>query len=166
MQPTADLCDELGPEAVGMQTGDASINPEGSVICCTAEVLMNRALRQGDDTGADYVVMDEFHYYGDRERGVAWQVPLLTLPRSTFLLMSATLGNPAPIAERLERDPTHPVSLLPGDFLVDQPVGVQGYTDKSLGDGVIDLLSGIGGGAAGHDDNLVFPPDRSKLLRF
>ncbi|MCG8458684.1 MAG: DEAD/DEAH box helicase, partial [Holophagales bacterium] len=88
-----DLCDVLGPENVGMQTGDASINPEGSIICATAEVLMNRALRQGSDCGADYVVMDEFHYYGDRDRGVAWQVPLITLPGSTFLLMSATLGN-------------------------------------------------------------------------
>ena len=114
-----DLCDELGPEAVGMQTGDASINPEGSVICCTAEVLMNRALRQGDETGADYVVMDEFHYYGDRERGVAWQVPLITLPRSTFLLMSATLGNTAPIAERLQKLSDRKVSLV---YSGDRPV--------------------------------------------
>lgn len=98
-----DLCDALGPENVGMQTGDASINPDGSIICATAEVLSNRALRQGSNCGADYVVMDEFHYYGDRDRGVAWQVPLLTLPGSTFLLMSATLGNTAPISERIEK---------------------------------------------------------------
>ena len=79
-----DLCDALGPENVGMQTGDAAINPDAPIICCTAEVLMNRALRQGDEAGADYVVMDEFHYYGDKERGVAWQVPLISLPRSTL----------------------------------------------------------------------------------
>lgn len=97
------LCEDLGPANVGMQTGDASINSTAPVICATAEVLANRSLRQGSDCGADYVVMDEFHYYGDPERGWAWQVPLLVLPGTTFLLMSATLGNTAPIAERLER---------------------------------------------------------------
>jgi superfamily II RNA helicase len=99
------LCDLFGAENVGMLTGDASINWAAPVICCTAEVLSNMALRQGERTDAPYVVMDEFHYFGDRERGVAWQVPLLLLPHSTFLLMSATLGNTAHIEERL-RDET------------------------------------------------------------
>ena len=63
-----------------MLTGDASINGRAPIVCCTAEVLSNMALRQGERTDAPYVVMDEFHYYGDRERGVAWQIPLLTLP--------------------------------------------------------------------------------------
>ncbi len=95
------LCDELGADQVGMLTGDASINWAAPVICCTAEVLSNMALRQGEDCDAPYVVMDEFHYYADPERGVAWQVPLLELPRTTFLLMSATLGNTAFIEERI-----------------------------------------------------------------
>ncbi len=76
------LCDELGAENVGMLTGDASINWAAPVICCTAEVLMNMALRNGEAADAPYVVMDEFHYYADADRGVAWQVPLLTLPRT------------------------------------------------------------------------------------
>ncbi|MCA9510308.1 MAG: DUF3516 domain-containing protein [Myxococcales bacterium] len=97
------LCDELGAENVGMLTGDASINWGAPVVCCTAEVLANMALRQGERADAPYVVMDEFHYYGDPERGVAWQVPLLALPRTRFLLMSATLGNTAPIEEAIER---------------------------------------------------------------
>lgn len=97
------LCSELGAENVGMLTGDASINPEAPVICCTAEVLSNLALRLGEELSADYVIMDEFHYYSDPERGVAWQVPLITLPRSQFLLMSATLGNTAFLREDLER---------------------------------------------------------------
>jgi len=95
------LCDELGARNVGMLTGDASINWSAPVICCTAEVLANMTLRQGEATDAPYVVMDEFHFYGDAARGVAWQIPLLQLPHSTFLLMSATLGNTAAIEERL-----------------------------------------------------------------
>jgi superfamily II RNA helicase len=95
------LCEEFGPENVGMLTGDAAINWGAPIICCTAEVLANMALRQGSETDAPYVVMDEFHYFADRDRGWAWQVPLLVLPRSRFLLMSATLGNTAAIEERL-----------------------------------------------------------------
>jgi hypothetical protein len=98
------LCDLFGAENVGMLTGDASINWAAPIVCCTAEVLSNMALRQGERTDAPYVVMDEFHYYGDRERGVAWQIPLLTLPHTTFLLMSATLGNTAEIEERLHEE--------------------------------------------------------------
>lgn len=96
------LCDELGAERVGMLTGDAAINPTGLVRCCTAEVLSNMALRRGELLDAPYVVMDEFHYYSDPERGVAWQVPLIVLPDTRFLLMSATLGNTASISERIE----------------------------------------------------------------
>ena len=95
------LCEELGPERVGMLTGDASINAEAQVVCCTAEVLANLALRRGELLTAPNVVMDEFHYYSDNERGWAWQVPLIALPRTRFLLMSATLGDMTSIAERL-----------------------------------------------------------------
>ncbi len=96
------LCEEFGPENVGMLTGDAAINWAAPIICCTAEVLANMALRQGPLTDAPYVVMDEFHYFADRDRGWAWQVPLLVLARTRFLLMSATLGNTASIEERIE----------------------------------------------------------------
>jgi superfamily II RNA helicase len=133
-----DLCDELGAENVGMQTGDASINPEGSIICCTAEVLQNRALRQIDGSGVEYVVMDEFHYYGDPERGVAWQVPLITMPRATFLLMSATLGNTAPIAERVEKLTHRKVSLV---YSEERPVPLDfEYRETSLHETVEYLL--------------------------
>ena len=88
-----ELTAALGPANVGMVTGDASVNGGAPVIACTAEILAQRTLRSGADTPADLVVMDEFHYYGDRDRGWAWQVPLLQLPRAQFLLMSATLGD-------------------------------------------------------------------------
>ena len=88
-----DLCFELGAERVGMMTGDSSFNADAPVICATTEVLANQALRDGDATDAETVVLDEFHFYGDRDRGWAWQVPLLMLSRSSFLLLSATLGD-------------------------------------------------------------------------
>jgi superfamily II RNA helicase len=95
------LCEDFGPDAVGMLTGDASINHDAPIICCTTEVLANMALGEGEALDARYVVLDEFHYYADRDRGVAWQIPLITLRNARFLLMSATLGNTARIEERL-----------------------------------------------------------------
>ena len=86
------LCRDFGPEHVGMMTGDAAVNPKALVLCCTAEILANIALTRGAHAEVRAVIMDEFHYYSDDERGYAWQVPLLTLPQSRFLLMSATLG--------------------------------------------------------------------------
>jgi superfamily II RNA helicase len=107
-----DLCAALGPHNVGMLTGDASVNRDAPVLCCTAEILANVALRKGRDAHADMVVMDEFHYYSDRDRGVAWQLPLLTLPDSRFLLMSATLGKPEFFVEELERRTGAPARLV------------------------------------------------------
>ncbi len=86
------LCKEFGPENVGLSTGDATVNRDAPILCCTAEILSNMALSEGEDCPIRDVVMDEFHYYSDRDRGVAWQVPLLTLKKARFLLMSATLG--------------------------------------------------------------------------
>lgn len=86
------LCKEFGAENVGLSTGDATVNRDAPIICCTAEILSNMALCEGETLNITDIVMDEFHYYSDRERGVAWQVPLLTLPQSRFLLMSATIG--------------------------------------------------------------------------
>src|SRR3990170_4593515 len=97
------LCRELGPENVGLSTGDATVNHDAPVLCCTAEVLANIALRDGESAAVDDVVMDEFHWYADRDRGVAWQVPLLALPQARFLLMSATLGDVSFFAEALTR---------------------------------------------------------------
>jgi len=87
------LSRDFGPENVGMMTGDASVNPQAPVLCCTAEILANIALHRGEESDIRAVVMDEFHYYSDQERGYAWQVPLLTMSRARFLLMSATLGS-------------------------------------------------------------------------
>src|SRR5881409_3837161 len=97
------LCREFGPDNVGLSTGDASVNRDAPILCCTAEILANIALRQGTEAPVQEVIMDEFHYYADRERGVAWQAPLLTLPQARFLLMSATLGDTAFFETELTR---------------------------------------------------------------
>jgi len=106
------LCHLFGPERVGMITGDATVNPGAPVICCTAEILANLALREGDQARVDDVIMDEFHYYSDASRGFAWQVPLLTLPQARFLLMSATLGDTAFFEEGITKLTGAPTVLV------------------------------------------------------
>ncbi|HEU5108492.1 MAG TPA: DUF3516 domain-containing protein [Micromonosporaceae bacterium] len=97
------LCEVFGAANVGMLTGDASVNPDAPIICCTAEILANIALREGDRADVGVVIMDEFHFYADPDRGWAWQVPLIELPQAQFLLMSATLGDVTRFEEDLAR---------------------------------------------------------------
>ncbi|WP_309067832.1 DUF3516 domain-containing protein [Microbacterium sp.] len=108
------LVDVFGAENVGMVTGDSSVNPDAPIVCCTAEILANLALRQGADADVAQVVMDEFHYYGDADRGWAWQVPLLLLPHAQFLLMSATLGDTTEIQADLTRRTGRETTLVAG----------------------------------------------------
>ena len=132
------LCNELGADNVGMLTGDASINPDASVICCTAEVLANLALRKGSDLEAPYVVMDEFHYYADRDRGWAWQVPLITLPKTRFLLMSATLGDMSGIITDIEERTGIQAALVQSS---DRPVPLDfTYRETPLHETISDLV--------------------------
>ncbi|MGH3158960.1 MAG: DEAD/DEAH box helicase, partial [Streptosporangiaceae bacterium] len=107
-----DLCDMFAPENVGMLTGDASVNPDAPIICCTAEILANLALLDGADADVGLVVMDEFHFYADPDRGWAWQVPLIELPRAQFLLMSATLGDVTRFEGDLTRRTGRPTAVV------------------------------------------------------
>ena len=107
-----DLVQVLGRENVGMITGDTHINTSAPVICCTAEILANDALREGEDTDVGCVAMDEFHFFADPDRGWAWQVPLLTLPHTQFMLMSATLGDVSAIAASLREHTDSDVDLV------------------------------------------------------
>ena len=109
------LCADFGAANVGMLTGDASINPAAPIVCCTAEVLANMALRRGAALDAPYAVLDEFHFYSDPSRGWAWQVPLLVLPRTLFLLMSATLGDTAAIRRDLAARSAREAALVASD---------------------------------------------------
>ena len=132
------LVDIFGAANVGMVTGDSSVNPDAPIVCCTAEILANLALRRGADAEVDQVVMDEFHYYGDPDRGWAWQVPLLLLPRAQFVLMSATLGDVTAIADDLSRRTGRPTARITG---VERPVPLYfSYARTPVHETVEDLL--------------------------
>lgn len=132
------LCREFGPEHVGMATGDATVNPHAPILCCTAEILANYALRDGADSPFSDVIMDEFHYYSDRERGVAWQIPLLTMAKSRFLLMSATLGETAFFQRELSRLTGAPTALVAGTT---RPVPLEfRYSMTGIDETIADLL--------------------------
>ncbi|HEY2128966.1 MAG TPA: DUF3516 domain-containing protein [Streptosporangiaceae bacterium] len=106
------LCAAFGPAKVGMMTGDASVNATAPIICCTAEVLASIALRDGADADVGQVVMDEFHFYADPERGWAWQVPIIELPHAQFVLMSATLGDVTRFETDLTRRTGRPTAVV------------------------------------------------------
>ncbi|MBD3005974.1 MULTISPECIES: RNA helicase [unclassified Streptomyces] len=107
-----ELCKLFGTENVGMLTGDASVNADAPVICCTAEVLASIALRDGKDADIGQVVMDEFHFYAEPDRGWAWQIPLLELEQAQFILMSATLGDVSRFEEDLTRRTGRPTAVV------------------------------------------------------
>ncbi|NLD76750.1 MAG: DUF3516 domain-containing protein [Acidimicrobiales bacterium] len=107
-----DLAATFGAERVGMLTGDAAVNHDAPIICCTAEILANMALRDGRHAPVGQVVMDEFHYFADPDRGWAWQVPLLELVDAQHVLLSATLGDVARFEEHLLDRTGRPVAVV------------------------------------------------------
>jgi superfamily II RNA helicase len=134
-----DFCDLFGAERVGLMTGDATINREAPLICCTAEILANLTLRDRA-TRVDYVVMDEFHYYADRERGVAWQIPLLCLTEVTYLLMSATLGDTRLIERAVEKRTGREFATVRGS---ERPIPLDyEYRETPLHETIAELVRG------------------------
>ncbi|MFE0691872.1 DUF3516 domain-containing protein [Streptomyces sp. JH002] len=133
-----DLCKIFGTENVGMLTGDASVNADAPVICCTAEVLASIALRDGAEADIGQVVMDEFHFYAEPDRGWAWQIPLLELPQAQFVLMSATLGDMSRFEEDLTRRTGRPTAVVRS---ATRPVPLSyEYRTTSLTDTLTELL--------------------------
>ncbi|MGF2949230.1 DEAD/DEAH box helicase [Microbacterium alcoholitolerans] len=135
------LVDVFGAENVGMVTGDSAVNADAPIICCTAEILANLALREGSDADVGQVVMDEFHFYGDPDRGWAWQVPLLELPQAQFVLMSATLGDVTELASDLTRRTGRETAVVTG---VERPVPLHFYYETTSIHETIDDLLGTG----------------------
>ncbi|MFN8168071.1 MAG: DUF3516 domain-containing protein [Candidatus Nanopelagicales bacterium] len=134
------LCDTFGAENVGMLTGDASVNADAPIVCCTAEVLANIALRSGTEADVGLVVMDEFHFYAEPDRGWAWQVPLLELPQAQFLLLSATLGDVSFFTRDLTERTGRPTALVDNG---ERPVPLYySYVLTPLQETIEDLLAG------------------------
>lgn len=134
-----DLCQTFGPENVGMMTGDATVNGNAPIICATAEIVANIALRDGASARIDQVVMDEFHYYSEPDRGWAWQIPLLELPHTQFLLMSATLGDTAWLQKDLSRRTHRTTTYVTGSV---RPVPLDfHYVYTPVQETVADLIS-------------------------
>lgn len=102
----------FGADNVGLMTGDATVNRDAPIVCATAEVLANIALAEGLRADVDVAILDEFHYYADRDRGTAWQIPLLALPGARFLLMSATFGDPEPFQQHLTSLNRRPTAVV------------------------------------------------------
>lgn len=133
------LVDVFGAENVGMVTGDSAVNADAPIICCTAEILANLSLRQGPDAEVGQVVMDEFHFYGDPDRGWAWQVPLLELPQAQFVLMSATLGDVTDLAADLTRRTGRDTATVTG---VERPVPLHFFYEQTpIHETIDDLLN-------------------------
>lgn len=133
------LVDVFGAENVGMVTGDSSVNADASIICCTAEILANISLRQGASADIGQVVMDEFHFYADPDRGWAWQVPLLELPQAQFILMSATLGDVTELATDLTRRTARETAIVTG---VERPVPLHFFYETTpIHETIDDLLN-------------------------
>src|SRR2546421_149982 len=133
------LCEIFGAADVGMLTGDASINPDAPIICCTAEILANLALREGVRADVGQVVMDEFHFYAEPDRGWAWQVPLIELPQAQFVLMSATLGDVTRFVDDLTRRTGRPTAVV---RTVERPVPLHfSYVTTPLHETLEELLS-------------------------
>ncbi|QMV85463.1 DUF3516 domain-containing protein [Corynebacterium hindlerae] len=132
------LCEIFGPENVGMMTGDATVNGRAPIICATAEIVANIALRDGAESDIDQVVMDEFHYYSEPDRGWAWQVPLLELPKAQFLLMSATLGDTTFLEKDLHRRTGRTSNVVSG---AERPVPLEfSYVYSPVHETIEDLL--------------------------
>ena len=133
------LCEIFGPDNVGMMTGDATVNGNAPIIAATAEIVANIALRDGAEANIDQVVMDEFHYYSEPDRGWAWQVPLLELPKAQFLLMSATLGDTTWLEEDLTQRTGRDTMLVAGTT---RPVPLDfSYVFTGVQDTIEELLS-------------------------
>ncbi|MEC4614111.1 DEAD/DEAH box helicase [Tsukamurella tyrosinosolvens] len=133
------LCEVFGTENVGMVTGDAAVNADAPIVCATAEIVANFALREGADSDIAQVVMDEFHYYSEPDRGWAWQVPLIELPRAQFVLMSATLGDTSFFEEDLTRRTGRETVLVAG---AERPVPLHfSYSTMAIQDQIVELVT-------------------------
>ncbi|MEY7971850.1 DEAD/DEAH box helicase [Saccharomonospora xinjiangensis] len=137
-QKYGDLVDRYGPDAVGLLTGDTSVNGGAQIVVMTTEVLRNMLYAESstlDDLG--YVVMDEVHYLADRFRGAVWEEVILHLPSYVRVVgLSATVSNAEEFGEWLMevRGDT--------DVVVDEHRPVPLWQHMFVGGRMLDLFAG------------------------
>lgn len=91
-----DLAESWGfrREEIGLVTGNRKVNPDALVKVVVAEILLNHLLSGAPFDNVHGVVMDEFHWFNDNDRGIVWELALVFLPKHVrLLLLSATVGN-------------------------------------------------------------------------
>ncbi|MEM7782180.1 MAG: DEAD/DEAH box helicase, partial [Planctomycetota bacterium] len=131
------------PDDVGLVTGNRKVNPDAKILVVVAEILLNRLLHteafEFDDVWA--VVMDEFHSFNDRERGIVWEFGLSLLPAHVkTLLLSATVGNAMEFSSWLNRVHDRNLKLVQShDRKV--PLSFHWINDKILPDHVEDMVA-------------------------
>ncbi|WP_214405067.1 DEAD/DEAH box helicase [Pseudonocardia lacus] len=148
-QKYADLVARHGESAVGLLTGDTSVNPNAQVVVMTTEVLRNMIYAEGGTGGPDgaraarqldhlgYVVMDEVHYLADRFRGAVWEEVILQLPEHVKLVsLSATVSNAEEFGDWLV--------TVRGDtaVVVDEHRPVPLWQHMMVGNRLLDLFAG------------------------
>lgn len=99
---------------VGIITGDVSVNPAGSTLVMTTEIL-RQMLYAGSDIirGVEWVVFDEAHYINDSDRGVVWEEAIILMPDHVGLIfLSATTPNVLDIADWIGRTKRKKVFIM------------------------------------------------------
>jgi antiviral helicase SKI2 len=102
---------------VGLITGDVQLNPEGSVLIMTTEILRSMLYRGADlIRDVEFLIFDECHYVSDRDRGVVWEEVIILVPSHVSLIfLSATVPNTFDFADwvgRVKRKKIHVISTM------------------------------------------------------
>jgi len=108
-----ELCDDFGNDNVGFTTGDFKINRDAPIQVEVAEILWNRIFGDRSVSPADIVIMDETHYFNDRERGYVWEQSIIGLdPRTQLVCLSATVGHADKFCHWVELTRRLPMQLV------------------------------------------------------
>jgi superfamily II RNA helicase len=101
-------------DAIGIMTGDVTINPDAPVLIMTTEIFRNTLFESADRfSDVQMVIMDEIHYIGDEERGSVWEESIIFAPKSVrFVGLSATISNLEQFRAWVERVCEHTVDLV------------------------------------------------------
>jgi superfamily II RNA helicase len=101
-------------DAIGILTGDVSLNAQAPVLIMTTEIFRNKVLDELEGLKRySWIIFDEIHYLDNPERGTVWEESLVFLPRHMRLLgLSATIPNIKELAAWVESVHGQPVKTV------------------------------------------------------